>query len=166
MKKNLFLTFCFSFIPGAGQMYQGCMKRGLSLMLVFGIFVAIAAIIGAAVFMIPLPIIFAYSFFDTYNIREKKGTENEVLDEYVWNDFLDQKLFVNLKTKKINNIFGIVLIVIGIYILLDSVIYNLAHRLELYYISNIIKTFMRYFSSALVAILSIYFGAKILSKKR
>ena len=33
MLKNGFLTFCCAFIPGAGQMYQGYMKRGLSLFL-------------------------------------------------------------------------------------------------------------------------------------
>ena len=33
MKKNGILTLLFAFIPGAGQMYQGYMKRGLSLML-------------------------------------------------------------------------------------------------------------------------------------
>ena len=33
MQKNGFLTLCFSFIPGAGQMYQGYMKRGLALIL-------------------------------------------------------------------------------------------------------------------------------------
>lgn len=25
--KNGFLTFCFAFVPGAGQMYQGYMKQ-------------------------------------------------------------------------------------------------------------------------------------------
>ena len=30
MQKNGFLTLCFSFIPGAGQMYQGYMKRGVT----------------------------------------------------------------------------------------------------------------------------------------
>ena len=29
MKKNGILTLLFAFIPGAGQMYQGYMKRGL-----------------------------------------------------------------------------------------------------------------------------------------
>ena len=33
MLKNGFLTFCCAFVPGAGQMYQGYMKRGLSLIL-------------------------------------------------------------------------------------------------------------------------------------
>ena len=29
MKKNGILTFLFAFVPGAGQMYQGYMKRCL-----------------------------------------------------------------------------------------------------------------------------------------
>ena len=35
MKKNGILTFLFAFVPGAGQMYQGYMKRGLSLITMF-----------------------------------------------------------------------------------------------------------------------------------
>ena len=51
MKKNGILTLLFAFIPGAGQMYQGYMKRGLSLMLM-------AAAISMAAMLIP-PIAFA-----------------------------------------------------------------------------------------------------------
>ena len=35
MMKNGILTFLFAFCPGAGQMYQGYMKRGLSLITMF-----------------------------------------------------------------------------------------------------------------------------------
>ena len=34
-KKSRFLTFCFSLLPGAGEMYMGFMRMGLSLMLLF-----------------------------------------------------------------------------------------------------------------------------------
>ena len=65
MKKNGILTLLFAFIPGAGQMYQGYMKRGLSLVLM-------AAAIGMAAMLIPpiafaLLVVFMYSFFDTFN---------------------------------------------------------------------------------------------------
>lgn len=64
MKKNGILTLLFAFIPGAGQMYQGYMKRGLSLVLM-------AAAIGMAAMLIPpvvftLLVVFMYSFFDTF----------------------------------------------------------------------------------------------------
>ena len=29
MERNKFLVFCFAFVPGAGQMYLGMMKKGL-----------------------------------------------------------------------------------------------------------------------------------------
>ena len=51
MKKNGILTLLFAFIPGAGQMYQGYMKRGLSLVLM-------AAAICMAAMLIP-PVAFA-----------------------------------------------------------------------------------------------------------
>ena len=34
-RKSGFLTFCLAFCPGAGQMYQGYMKRGTSLVVLF-----------------------------------------------------------------------------------------------------------------------------------
>ena len=34
-KKGKFLTFCFSMMPGAAQMYMGFMKMGVSQMLLF-----------------------------------------------------------------------------------------------------------------------------------
>ena len=69
MKKNLFFTFCFSFIPGAGQMYQNYMKRGVSMMCIAGILFVFAVMLETVIFVIPFLIMMAYSFFDTYNIR-------------------------------------------------------------------------------------------------
>ena len=46
MKKNGFLTFVFACIPGAGQMYYGYMKRGLSMITIFCLGVVVAAIIA------------------------------------------------------------------------------------------------------------------------
>lgn len=166
MKKNLFLTFCFSFVPGAGQMYQGYMKRGISIMILFGFVVALTSISSTPILAIPLPIIFAYSFFDTYNIRNNILNEKTPKDEYIWNDFKDDNVLKDFRNKKINNIFGILLVFIGIYILLNSVILNLANRFELYFISNLMGVVLRYLPSAVIAFASIYFGIKLVSKKQ
>ena len=68
MNKNGFLTLCFSFIPGAGQMYQGYMKRGLTQVLLFviplmigGVFLPVLMVLSAVVYM--------YSFFDSLNLH-------------------------------------------------------------------------------------------------
>ena len=88
MKKNGFLTLLFAFIPGAGQMYQGYMKRGLSLILMA------CAICVAAMLFTPLAflllVVFMYSFFDTFNLRAQIIAENAPADDYLvhinWKD--------------------------------------------------------------------------------
>ncbi len=67
-KKSRFWSFIWSFIPGAGDMYLGFMKMGVSLMLAFMVLVAIAGLtnIGAlAVFPIAM---WFYSFFHANNL--------------------------------------------------------------------------------------------------
>ena len=81
MKKNGILTLLFAFIPGAGQMYQGYMKRGLSLVLM-------AAAIGMASLLIPpvvfmLLVVFMYSFFDTFNLRAQISMGTAPEDDYL-----------------------------------------------------------------------------------
>ncbi|MEG0838203.1 MAG: hypothetical protein RSF33_00170 [Hydrogenoanaerobacterium sp.] len=69
MKKNSFLTFCFAFIPGAGQMYLGMMKRGVSIMLAFAVITAVASFLNLPIISVVLPVIWFFSFFDTFNIK-------------------------------------------------------------------------------------------------
>ena len=81
MKKNGILTLLFAFIPGAGQMYQGYMKRGLSLVLM-------AAAISMAAMLIPpiafaLLVVFMYSFFDTFNLRAQISMGTAPEDDYL-----------------------------------------------------------------------------------
>ena len=121
MKKNLFFTFCFSFIPGAGQMYQTYMKRGLSFMILFGISIALMAIIGSPIFAIPIPIILAYSFFDTYNIRQKliDGIKEE--DKFLFNESDIEKIFGRIGKRRLARVFSFLLtllFVLGILLLL------------------------------------------------
>ena len=65
MKKNGILTLLFALIPGAGEMYQGYMKRGLSIITMFCLSIALSAWMGIEIFYIGVPILYMYSFFDT-----------------------------------------------------------------------------------------------------
>ena len=49
MKKNAFLTFIFACIPGAGQMYYGYMKRGLSMITFFCLFIMAGTLVDVLV---------------------------------------------------------------------------------------------------------------------
>ena len=89
MMKNGILTFIFAFCPGAGQMYQGYMKRGLSLITMFCLFVVIG-VSTLQVLTIGRAIVWMYSFFDTFNLRAQIGAGTAPEDDYLvhinWHD--------------------------------------------------------------------------------
>ena len=67
MLKNGFLPFCCAFVPGAGQMYQGYMKRGLSLILTACLIGMVSSLLNPVLLL--LVVVWMYSFFDTFNLR-------------------------------------------------------------------------------------------------
>lgn len=81
MLKNGLLTLLFAFIPGAGQMYQGYMKRGLSLMLMCCV-ISVLAMLFAPIALF-LMLVFMYSFFDTLNLRAQIALGNAPADDYL-----------------------------------------------------------------------------------
>lgn len=164
MRKNLFLTFCFSFIPGAGQMYQAYMKRGVSLMILFAAFIAITAVIGSPIFAIPLPIIYAYSFFDTYHLRQKIFDGNSEEDEFLWKETDIEKIFGKVNSYKKNSFIGWILIIIGAYLMLNSVIMPITYRLDLDFIYDALRLVMNYVPSIVIAVISIVVGFKFISR--
>lgn len=158
MKKSLFLTFCFSFIPGAGQMYQNYMKRGLSLMCIGAILLILAIMTETVIFVVPFFVVMAYSFFDTYNIRNEMGTENQTEDEYILEEFNFDKL-------KNNKLLGIGVILIGVYILFNNILYGIARDTGLHVMLNFIRTIRTYLPSLIVSAITIGIGMKMISKK-
>jgi len=66
------LTFLFSFLPGAGHMYLGLMRRGLELMAAFFACIFIVAdLLQLAEIGVPLSIIiFFYSLFDAQHLSK------------------------------------------------------------------------------------------------
>ena len=129
MRKNGFWTFCFAFIPGAGQMYQGYMKRGLSLVSVC------AAAIGVASLFYPLVgfafgvgcIVWMYSFFDTFNLRSQLLTGDAPADDYLFH--LGQDASFTRFFKARHKLFGWALVAVGLYTLYDQLVMDLLARL-------------------------------------
>ncbi|MDF2866329.1 MAG: hypothetical protein K0R72_1147 [Clostridia bacterium] len=165
MKKSLFFTFCFSFIPGAGQMYQEYMKRGLSIMLLTALFIAVTVIVGAPIFIIPIPIIMIYSFFDTYNIRNNIDKENKVSDEYIWKMAGIDIFEGSLEKYKKNSFLGFSLILIGAYLLFNNVIGSLIYETNIEWLIDIVRSIRSYLPSLLVSLISIAIGIKFISNK-
>lgn len=76
MKKNGILTLLFACIPGAGQMYQGYMKRGLSLITMFCLFIILGSTTGLDALVVGCIVVYMYSFSipstSAHSWRQKK----------------------------------------------------------------------------------------------
>ena len=126
MKRNTILTFICSLIPGAGQMYQGYMKRGLSLVLIF----MLPLFVG---YFLPPVIAFAavaymYSFFDSMNLHSRLKETGAVTytepedDEFVVHlDWLEQSELKTLLDGR-HHLLGWALIAAGVAALYQSLI--------------------------------------------
>ena len=69
--KNGFLLFLTSCLSGCGQMYQGYMKRGLSLLLAFFLVIFVSTYFYLGTLALFLPVIWLYAFFDSYSLRSQ-----------------------------------------------------------------------------------------------
>ena len=123
-KKSRFWLFIFSFIPGAGEMYMGFMRMGLSLMLVFMVLSSIVGYTNLGVLVVFPVTLYIYSFFHANNLGS--------LDDVTFHNIEDQYLFGldgigNRKMKlegRNRKIAAVILIVLGV-MMLWQVIFNL-----------------------------------------
>ena len=121
MLKNGFLTLCCAFVPGAGQMYQGYMKRGLSLILTACLIGMVGSLLSPV--MILLAVVWMYSFFDTFNLRAQIIASTAPEDDYLFHfDPRDKTLARALLDS--HRLVGWALIALGALIAYQSLIMN------------------------------------------
>ena len=95
-KKNGFFRFLWSFIPGAGEMYMGFMKQGVTLMAVFAGIIAVAIAMNMVFFFFPLPIIWFYSFFHVHNLASMSDEDFYAQEDNPLFDWKDYNLAVDI----------------------------------------------------------------------
>ncbi len=111
-KKSRFLTFCFSCMPGAGHMYMGFMKQGISLMVGFFAFIALANVLNLDLMGFAAVILWFVAFFDANNKASLSDDEFYSLeDNYL---FDEDNVFNNLFKGKQRLIVAGVFIFLGI----------------------------------------------------
>ena len=119
-RKHGLLLFLCALIPGCGQMYQGYMKRGISL--TFGSFVilAVSSFLAIAPLAFFLPVVWLYAFFDTYNLRSRADAGVPAEDAYLFglSEMDNQQMTALLKKR--HSIIGWGLVIVGIYMLYDT----------------------------------------------
>ncbi len=136
-KKNGFFTFIFSLLPGAGEMYLGFMKRGVSTMAVFFLIIAFSVWSGISPFMFVLPIVWFYSFFTVHNLRSLPDDEFfAVEDNFIFNFDGDKDKALSL-ARKYKNVIAIFLIVVGV-----STLWNNLNHMFMYLLPDIFREFI------------------------
>ena len=112
-QKKGFLLFISSLIPGAGEMYMGFFKQGISIMTLFWAIIAIAGGLNISSLVIFLPVLWFYSFFHVHNLKELPEEEFYAIeDNYILH--LDRIFQNNIRlSQKHIKIAAILLIVSG-----------------------------------------------------
>ena len=124
-KRSKFWTLIFAFLPGAGHMYNGFMKLGVSFMgLFFGIWMVASVInIGPIAFL--AAVVWFYSFFDCINkIFQDDDEFYAQEDRYLFTREQLEKWNINIFRER-NMLAGIVLIILGIYALWNNVVLHI-----------------------------------------
>lgn len=133
MRKSSFLTFCFAFIPGAGQMYLGMMKRGVSIMLAFAVITALSGFLYLPFLAVALPVLWFYSFFDTFNIRGMTYEQRlNCEDKFLFNlDDAMKKDWAGVMKRR-HSLIGWVCVGLGLLMMFQNFVRPLLWQLEEY----------------------------------
>lgn len=164
-KKGKFLTFLFSLLPGAGHMYIGFMKMGVSFMSVFFFLIFLSAWLDIGPLLFLLPLIWFYSFFDCLN-RSSLDDDKFLLleDKYLFslNEVmkLDKHIFEKRRLAT-----GAVLLFLGIYLVVNNVLQFL-HRYIPYKVYEVIYYFTRQVPQVIVGIAIVVIGIKLIQGKK
>lgn len=164
-KKSSFLTFCFSFLPGAGQMYMGFMKRGVSLMSGFFLLIFLGTWLSLGPIFFALPVIWFFAFFDTFNLQAMPDDEfYSMEDEYlILPDFAKGK--AHALSGKYRSIFAVSLIVIGISILWNN-LYDIFRWMMPAILRDAVYRFGHYFPQLLIGFAIIALGIYLIIGKK
>lgn len=173
MKKNSFLTFLFSLIPGCGLMYLGYMKKGLQTMLMFAVSGYLAAVSAdwrmewlMVFFIILLPVIWFYQMFDSmHTISFMKRMEIEVPaddDFFIPFTALKPHTFSTFKNSMISKAIGIILILGGSYKILFGILDYMYSRVKPQIVRDIINPLRELTIPVVISLVLISIGVKLI----
>lgn len=163
MKKNSILTFLFACIPGAGQMYYGYMRRGLSTGIVFWLSVLVGMLLPPLLVLVP--VIWMYAFFDTYDLIRYLSSGSPKTDDFLWGDRIRWDAFQNL-TPPAGKLVGWGLIIVGGWLIcaqfigpiLSDLLYWLGVEYADYYLGQV--------PTLVVAVVLVWLGLRMLRRSK
>lgn len=164
-KKGKFMTFLFALIPGAGQMYMGFMKMGVSLMATFATILLVGGWLNIPAFFILAPIVWFYSFFDAINRASLDKEEFYTLEDHYC---FSSDIFVFIQQifhGKGRSVLALILIFIGIDILWQNISWMFLSILPTWLEMRISSLFYR-IPQILTAFIVLYAGFWLIQNKK
>ncbi len=156
-KKNRFLTFLCSLVPGAGEMYMGFMKMGLSLLIIFMGIIVVAAFTEITELVFVAIVVWIYSFFHANNLAGMPDNDfQELEDKYMLVSLEEQPLSRNLQ-----KLIAGLLIFFGVILLGESFLRMLPDFLWEY-----LSPILHYLPRMGVAVILILLGIKLIQGKK
>lgn len=170
-KKNRFLLFCCSLMPGAGEMYLGFMKMGSSIMVSFVLGMTFAGFSGLGILTVIPMVLWFYSFFNANNLGSMSIEElNNIEDNYLFIDEDGTNSIKALMAGKYRKVIAIVMILVGISmlwaVLCDALIDIFGRGWFDKYIYHISRMFRNNVPRIIIGILIIWFGVKMILGKK
>lgn len=164
-KKSKFLTFILSILPGAGHMYMGFMKTGVSFMCVFLFLIFLSSWLDTGPLLFIAPLIWFYSFFDCTNRMSLDEDAFLLLeDKYLFSIdklvILDQDIFSKRRLAS-----GVVLLFLGIYLLSENII-DFLQPLIPYELYEIIYNIMRQAPQLIIGVSIVALGIRLIKGKK
>lgn len=172
MRKSSFFTFCCAFIPGAGQMYLGMMKKGVTIMLLFFALMGFAGFFHLEFLLFLLPVIWFYSFFDTLNIKWMTQEKRQELDEKFSSELFSgtqfPKRWIETLRGKHSLLAGGGLIALGIYLIFSNIVRPIVREIfEIYGIDFWLFSYViRMIPSLIISIAIIALGVHLVRGKK
>ena len=122
MKKRGILFFLSSCIPGCGQMHQGYMKRGISILTACSVLCIAALTLYMEELILLLIPVWLASFFDSYNLRSRLEEDTAPEDAFLFGlSDLDAQKISDLCGKR-HSFVGWGLVIVGICMLFNTIL--------------------------------------------
>ncbi|MEK4358766.1 hypothetical protein NYE48_17110 [Paenibacillus sp. FSL M7-1455] len=147
-KRSKVIATLLSAFPGAGHMYLGLQKRGLQLMVIFLGSVYVLDVLHLSLFLFLIPLVWFFSFFDGLQQTNRYGRE-PLVDRPIIEGISDHQRWL-----------GIGLVLLGLYYVGSTI---LVPFLDRWFPEWFIEYKMRYLKPALVSILLIAGGIKLMT---
>lgn len=164
-QKKGFWLFIFSLIPGAGEMYMGFKKQGISTMVLFWGIWALSAALNTGWFIMFLPILWFYSFFNVHNLKSLPEEEFYSLEDSFILHF--DQLFgdTNELVTKHHTLIAVLLIIFGASILWNNLT-DILYWILPEYLANVVRTISYRVPEIIIAVIIIGAGLYILSDRK